>query len=129
MTESCADEFPLQANKDLLSSVIERCNNVKKIKNEMNVDSQISKLVSSMGTKAPPLWPFAPTKRHILPDLRVFLGIWNEMKDNFLDFTHERTEVTPEETIEVQTFSMMHCISLKRSEECLEKSQEDLRKK
>ena len=57
----------------------------------------------------------------------MLLRIGNKIQDNFWNFSHERIEVIPEELIDVQNFNMSCCVTLKRSEDSLEKSKEDLK--
>ena len=64
---------------------------------------------------------------NVPPELHMMLEIGNKMQDNFWDFAHEKIKVIPEQLIEVQNFNMLCCVTLKRSEDVLEKSKEDLK--
>ena len=127
MTETFITAFTLWTNKDLASSPIERDNDHKNHQNEGKTENQISKLVPNIGTKEPPSWHFEPLIRNMLPESRMLLGIGNKTQDNFWDFMCERIEAILEELIEVQNVDVLCFITLKRSEESLDKSKEDFK--
>ena len=119
--------FTLWKNHDLASSSIERDNDHKHHQNEGKTENQIAKLVPRTSANEPTLQHFAPKLRNALPELHMLLGIWNKMQNNFWNFAHEKIKVMSEELIEVQNFNMSCCVTLKRSEESLEKHKEGLK--
>ena len=70
------------------------------------------------------MWNFEHMTRNVLPELHILLGIGNKTQDNVWDFMHERVEAIQEELIEVLNFNVLCYITLKRSEESLEKFKE-----